>query len=87
MQLDGVFEYQRAVAGGGDLGQQGVGEGGLAGTGAAGDQYVHSWRFARSAAQSPPGRAVRMPSGHMLLEIQAADAQRERPGRARLAAR
>lgn len=40
LQFDGVFEHQHAVASGGDLGQQGVGEGGLAGTGATGNQDV-----------------------------------------------
>ena len=40
LQFDGVFEHQYAVAGGGDLGQQGIRQCGLAGTGASGDQDV-----------------------------------------------
>src|SRR3546814_6507770 len=33
LKLHGVFEHQHPVAGGGNLGQQGVGQRGLAGTG------------------------------------------------------
>ena len=40
LQLDRVLEQDNAVASSGDLVKQGVGERGLAGAGAAGNQYV-----------------------------------------------
>ena len=56
LQLARVLDQDDAVAGLGDLGQQRVGERGLAGRGAAGDEDVRARRdrAAQSARPAPP---------------------------------
>ena len=61
LQLARILDQHDAVAGLGDLGEQRVGQRGLAGRGAAGDEDVlaRSGRRARSASAWPP---VMMPA-------------------------
>ena len=83
LQLHRVFEHDHAVAGGGDLVEQGIGQRGLAGAGATRDQDVLA--FAHGTAQEGRLSLGQDAVGHVGVEPDQADralAQREdRPRR------